>query len=243
MRAVQITGLTGVDSLSREFVGYMISIYGMPDTQKFEHSDSMLNKTRIRMTFQSWQDMLVLGPAVEGDDNRRSEYFLKLTLDHFNLLEANTSAPLVDLALNLVDELNTTELTAPDVFVMNPAAAYAIFQQTVEVGGSPFVAALRLVLTQHRHTISTWQTSWAWWETSGTAGSEGGTASAPIGMASPTSTALLTPGPSISLKGGAKSSERSHGSIWMAMRFPTLYEFRLGAVSDVTNRVPRTQRP
>jgi len=116
------------DSLAREFVGYMTSIYGMPDTEKFEQLDSNLNGTVARITFQSWQDMLVAGPELYGYEYLRSPAFLQLMLDHYNLLQPNTSSPLEVVDVNLF--LDETEPTAPDVFIMNPASAYALFQQT-----------------------------------------------------------------------------------------------------------------
>jgi len=116
------------DSLSREFVGYLMSVMGEPDTHKFESADQVLNTTGVRITFQSWQDLLMAGPETEGPENYRKPEFLKMMFDYYNLLSPGTSKPIDMQRVHLVFE--STEQHAPDVFLHNPATSYALYRQT-----------------------------------------------------------------------------------------------------------------
>jgi len=118
------------DSLAREFVGYLMSVMGDPDTHKFEYADQHLNNTNVRVTFQSWQDILMAGPMTDGETHFRRPTFTKEVLDYYNLLAPGTSQPLEYPNIHL--EKKKIETSAPDVFIFNPATAYCLYQQSEE---------------------------------------------------------------------------------------------------------------
>lgn len=119
------------DSISREFVGYLMSIFNVADTSKFEQSDTFIGDNNIRLTFQAWNDM------IHDTYNERDDSIIKQFLDHFNIFDPKTSKPLdfPDMLLQ-IDEIETDR---PDVFVMGPAIAYCLFKQTTEVHFSIFL--------------------------------------------------------------------------------------------------------
>jgi hypothetical protein len=117
------------DSLAREYVGYLMSLFHNVDTSKFESADVQLGsgKDSIRLTFQSWQDVILLQ---QGASNRSGD-FTETMLNHWNILGPGASTPLEFPKYRL--SIPDTEVTRPDVFIMNPATAYSLFKQTEPV--------------------------------------------------------------------------------------------------------------
>ena len=119
--------------MAREVVGYLMSTMGIPDTHKFENADQILNTTNVRITFQSWQDIILAGPQTESDGEGyiRKKNVIKTILDFYNLISKGSSKEVIMNDLHL--ELTPIEVSAPDVFVMNPAMAYVLFKQSSSV--------------------------------------------------------------------------------------------------------------
>ena len=89
--------------------------------------ESPLGKDSIRLTFQSWQDVILLQ---QGASNRSGD-FTETMLNHWNILGPGASTPLEFPKYRL--SIPDTEVTRPDVFIMNPATAYSLFKQTEPV--------------------------------------------------------------------------------------------------------------
>ena len=113
------------DSLAREIIGYLMSIFHEADTSKFDHADLTVANDTIRISFQSWNDL------IDSDSGVRNETFILEMLDHYNILAPHTSQPVVLEQYKV--KLTDIELTRPDVFVMNPAIAYSLYKQSTKV--------------------------------------------------------------------------------------------------------------
>lgn len=112
------------DSISREFVGYLMSVFNEPDTSKFQQADVNLNGLRI--TFQAWNDIIM-----EISTQERNIEFVEELLNHYNVLRPGTSATIESRRyLTYLDEI---EVDRPDVFFMSPAVAYSLFHQQTSV--------------------------------------------------------------------------------------------------------------
>lgn len=88
----------------------------------------VLGETGVRISFQSWQDIILSGPSTtRGKENFRYEQFIVTMLDHYNFLQKGTSTIVEDANV----DLSLPALTgSPQVFIVNPAMAYALFKQT-----------------------------------------------------------------------------------------------------------------
>ena len=119
------------DSLPRESVAYLMSLNEVLDTTKFDHADVMLGETGIRITFESWTDIIGRGPGknILGDQPR-SRDFLETMIDHYNIRKMNSSKPIDMWEYNLYQDI---EEDSPDVFLANGANAYAMFLQSAKV--------------------------------------------------------------------------------------------------------------
>ena len=116
------------DSLEREFAAYLMSLFEIIDTSKFQHADVELSDN-LRLTFLGWPD-IISGSAL-GDQNERRPKFIRTILDHYNLIEEGTSQPLNYPGMQC--EVPEVEVDSPDVVVLNAANAYALFMQSEKV--------------------------------------------------------------------------------------------------------------
>jgi len=107
-----------------------MSTMGIPDTHKFENADQILNSTNVRLTFQSWQDIILAGSHTisDGKGYIRRKDVLQTFFDFYNLITPHSSSEVHISELHL--DLAPPEPSAPDVFVMNPAMAYVLFKQS-----------------------------------------------------------------------------------------------------------------
>ena len=120
------------DSLSREHVGYLMSLFDNAVTTKFETADVQLEdgvSDSVRLTFHFWPDIFLFAEK----DIFRDFNFTRTMLDHWNILERETSTPFEFHILETYGDLLEKEETRPDVFIMNPATAYCLFRQTEPV--------------------------------------------------------------------------------------------------------------
>ena len=101
------------------------------DTEKFETADIVLNGTDIRVTFSVWHDIVLHGILASPPDHERPISFTKDLLDHFNVLQRDTSRvfALPDLFIDFYKK----ETKTPDVLLMSPATAYCLYLQSKEV--------------------------------------------------------------------------------------------------------------
>ena len=128
------------DSLSREHVGHLMSLFGNAVTTKFEAADIQLVEgglDSVRLSFYYWPDIFLF----DDHDIFRDFNFTRTMLDHWNILEQDTST-LFEFHIHEIhgDSLKREE-TRPDVFLMNPATAYCLFQQTEPVSYDSWVPA------------------------------------------------------------------------------------------------------
>ena len=120
-----------LDSLPREIVAYLMSFNDVLDTTKFEHADEILGENGIRVTFQTWADILVRGTGHETlGDTPRNFGFIEEIFDHYNLRSNETSDELYKYKYLLYDE---KQIDSPDVFIFNAANAYSEFLQSKKV--------------------------------------------------------------------------------------------------------------
>ena len=117
------------DSLSREHVGYLMTLFDNVDPTKFQHADVQLSEGErsLRLTFHSWNDVI----NIEQHTMYRDMNFTRTLLDHWNILQSGTSSPLENDEAQI--SLPRKEDTRPDVFLMSPGTAYCLSHQTDDV--------------------------------------------------------------------------------------------------------------
>ena len=108
---------------------------GIADTHKFESANQILNTTGVRLTFQSWQDLVIPGKQTDviGEDHIRRSKVVFNILNYFNLIFPGEKKSKVVQYPEIQLVLKPPLLDTPDVFVMNPALAYSLFRQSIPV--------------------------------------------------------------------------------------------------------------
>ena len=111
-----------------------MSTMGIPDTHKFEHADQILNSTAVRITFQSWQDIIVPPVSSNHDgDIFRDPNLLARILNYYNLVHPNEQRSKDVEITQMRLYLSPPQTETPDVFIMNPAMAYVLYRQSSTV--------------------------------------------------------------------------------------------------------------
>jgi hypothetical protein len=117
------------DSLSREHVGYLMTLFDNVDPTKFQHADIQLSEGEksLRLTFHSWPDVINMKESTIYRDMN----FTRTLLNHWNILQSGTSSPLEIVRQKI--SLPRKEDSRPDVFLMSPGTAYCLSHQTDDV--------------------------------------------------------------------------------------------------------------
>jgi len=113
------------DSQVREIPAIIMTMYGIADSGKFQHSDQYAGK--LRVTFESYEPSLMFS-KFQPRKFQPDQCFL----DHFNVF-GNTSRrarePGCENAIEtFTDPNHLIEVTRPDVWLFNPAMAYVTWR-------------------------------------------------------------------------------------------------------------------